>query len=432
MANKKENIACIILAAGKGKRMHSKLPKVLQLVCGRPILGYILDTLKSLKDIKRKIVVVGYEHELVMGFLKGEKDVKAVRQTRLLGTADAVKICRKFIPTSIKHVLVIYADSPLLTAQSLKHLIDLHIKGGAGATLMTSNLKDPGGYGRIVRDNLSRIVKISEEKDLIYGERDIDEINVGASCFNRALLFRHIGKIKANNKNSEYYLTDMVQLFSSIDVKIDSFSLDDTQEAQGVNSKDDLQFINEVMHRRIIQNYLEKGVDIVDPRTTFINGKANIGENTKIYPFTIIENDVKIGNNCAIGPFCHLRPGTVIEDDVEIGNFLEIVRSRVRKGTKAKHFGYLGDANIGKFVNIGAGAVAANFDGSNKNTTKIKDKAFIGSNTVLVAPVSIGKSAITGAGSVVTRNTTVSDKATVVGVPAKVLKQSKSKPKSKK
>jgi len=207
---------------------------------------------------------------------------------------------------------------------------------------------------------------------------------------------------------------------------------DDLQETQGVNSKEDLQMVNEIMRRRITQNYIAKGVNIIDPQSTFINGDVIIGENSVIYPFTIIESNVKIGSNCKVGPFCHLRPGTIIEDEAEVGNFLEIVRSRIQKGTKAKHFGYLGDSNIGKLVNIGAGTVTANYDGKQKNTTKIKDKAFIGSDTVLVAPVSIGKSAVTGAGSIVIKNTVVSDKATIAGIPAKVLKPSKSKLKSKK
>jgi len=432
MSNKKENIACIILAAGKGKRMHSTLPKVLHRVCGRPMLGYALDTIRAIKNIKKKIVVAGYGYNLVKEFLSSEKDIKCVKQRKLLGTADAVKACKKYIPSHIKHVLVLYADSPLLTSATLNHLINLHIKNNAGATLLTANLKDPAGYGRIIRDNLSNVIRISEEKELTYHEKDITEIYVGVSYFDRSLLFRHVEKIKPNNKSKEYYLTDIVQTIFESGVKVEALEADDLQETQGVNSKEDLQMVNEIMRRRITQNYIAKGVNIIDPQSTFINGDVIIGENSVIYPFTIIESNVKIGSNCKVGPFCHLRPGTIIEDEAEVGNFLEIVRSRIQKGTKAKHFGYLGDSNIGKLVNIGAGTVTANYDGKQKNTTKIKDKAFIGSDTVLVAPVSIGKSAVTGAGSIVIKNTVVSDKATIAGIPAKVLKPSKSKLKSKK
>ena len=427
MANKKENFVAIILAAGKGKRMYSKIPKVLQLVCGRPMLDYALDTLGSLKNIKKKIVVAGYGYDSVKEFLKDKKDIKVVKQKKLQGTADAVKACKNFIPQSVSNVLVLYADSPLLTKSTLDQLLSLHVKSNVGATLLTAKLKDPTGYGRIIRGNLSNIVRVSEEDVLGYNEKDIDEINVGATCFNRNLLFRNIGKIKANNKKKEYYLTDIVQVMSTLGIRVESLEIEDQFQAQGVNSREELEVASSVMRRRIVQDNINKGVSIIDPQTTFINGDAIIGEDSIIYPFTIIESDVRIGSNCKVGPFCHLRPGAVIEDDVEIGNFLEVVRTRIKKGAKAKHFAYLGDSSIGKSVNIGAGTVTANFDGEKKSITKIKDKAFIGSNTVLVAPVTIGKSAITGAGSVVIRNTNVSDKTTVIGVPARVLKQTKSK-----
>ena len=416
----KKNLAVIILAAGKGERMKSALPKVLHPLCGREMLAWCLDLARSVRP-KKIVAVLGYKQEAVRKFL--HRDVKTVLQKKLCGTADAVKIALTALKNFKGTILILYADNPLLKKETLSRLLKYHRKNNLDATLLTAWLEKPAGYGRILRDKYNAIRAIVEEKDADDFQKDIKEINTGIACFNKEKLVPALKGIKPNNRKKEYYLTDAIGIIYKRGGLIDAVKLSDTQEALGINSRSDLASANGIMQRRINEALMQQGVTIVDPGSTFISYGTKIGPDTVIYPFTVIEQKVRIGKRCLIGPFIHLREDTRIADDVTAGNFSEIVRSTIGARTFAKHFCYLGDSRLGRAVNIGAGAVTANFDGRKKNITVIKDKAFIGSGTVLVAPVKVGKNAVTGAGSAVVKG--VRDNTVVVGVPAKPLKNKK-------
>jgi len=310
---------------------------------------------------------------------------------------------------------------PLLKRETVNTLLKRHIESRADATLLTAYVKKPKGYGRVLRDKYFTICGIAEEKDADEFQKDIKEINTGIICFNKDSLSSAIKDIRPNNRKREYYLTDIISILYKKGRLIEAVKIEDIQEALGINSRLELAQANKIMQKRINEGLMQKGVTIIDPETTFIGYDAEIGQDSRIYPFTVIESGVKIGKRCSVGPFVHLREGTEFSDEVVVGNFMETVRTKIGKKTWAKHFCYLGDASIGRCVNIGAGTVTANFDGKKKNVTVIKDKAFIGSDTVLVAPVKVGRSAVTGAGSAVIRD--VPDKTVVVGVPARVLKK---------
>jgi len=320
-------------------------------------------------------------------------------------------------------VLILYGDAPLLKPETLKRLLGHHIKNNLDATVLTARMDEPYGYGRILRDKYGNLCGIREEKDADDFEKDIKEVNTGIICFSKKALVDSLARVRAKNRKREYYLTDTLDIIYKKGGLIESVSLKDINEALGINSRSDLSRANTIMQGRINEGLLKQGVSIVDPGSTFIGYGTRIGSDTTIYPFTVIERDVKIGKNCSVGPFAHLKEGTVLQDEVVVGNFIEIVRSRISAKTWAKHFGYIGDSQIGSRVNIGAGSVTANFDGLKKHTTVIGDGAFIGSDTVLVAPVRVGKSAKTGAGSVVTKNNNVPSGVTVAGVPARPLKK---------
>lgn len=410
----------IILAAGRGTRMKSQTPKVLQPICGEPMLGYVLDLAKGLK-LSHTLVVVGHQRELLQPLLD-EYRTKAIHQDRPLGTADAVRRTQNALKKFSGNILILYADQPLLKKDTLKKLIQKHIESSASITILTAHMQDPSGYGRIIRDNYARITAIVEEGEAADEQKRISEINTGIICFKKEALFKAIAKIKPNNVKKEYYLTDAVKIMAQEGLTVESFCLtDDAGQSRGINSRADLAQAQNIMRQRILDYFMAEGVSIVSPDATFIDKDCAIGQDTIIYPFTVIEKGVKIGKFCSIGPFCHLRPGTIIEDRVTIGNFTEVVRSRIAEDTFMKHFSYLGDTVSGKKVNIGCGTVVANFDGKNKQKTVIGDGALIGSDTVLRAPVKIGRYAVTGAGSVVTKD--VKSGEVVAGVPARPLKK---------
>ncbi|MBM3246602.1 MAG: bifunctional UDP-N-acetylglucosamine diphosphorylase/glucosamine-1-phosphate N-acetyltransferase GlmU [Candidatus Omnitrophica bacterium] len=416
----KNNLAVIILAAGRGERMKSALPKVLHPVCGRPMLSYVLDLARGLKASK-VVTVLGHQHQEVKKLMAA--GIKIVVQKRLLGTADAVKAARGALGNFKGALLVLYGDILLLKKETIQGLLKYHRENNLDAAILTATVEKPQGYGRILRDEYSSICGIREEKDADDYEKELKEINTGIICFNKEKLYAALGEIKADNRKKEYYLTDIIRIFYEKGYAIDGVALSDINEALGINSRQELSQADRIMRQRINEKWMQEGVSIIEPAATFISYSAKIGRDTLIYPFTVIENNVKIGKSCSIGPFAHLREGTVIADNVVVGNFLEIVRSRISSKTLIKHFGYLGDARIGRQANIGAGAVTANFDGRQKNITVIKDGAFIGSDTVMVAPVKIGKAAVTAAGAVVLKNKNVPDGQRVAGVPARVLKK---------
>ena len=414
-----KNIASIILAAGEGTRMKSSIPKVLHCICGKPMIQYLLDNAVSL-GIKNNIIVIGHGADLVKERLDS---VKCVKQNKLLGTGDAVLRARDILlkDNKVDNVLVLYGDTPLLTKGTIKKLIDKHLSTKAGCTILTSQLKNPTGYGRIKRLDNNKIIKIIEELDADIYEKAIEEINVGVYCFNKKALFDAIEKIRPDNEKEEYYLTDTIEILSKSNMPVDSVATDDPEEFLGVNTRADLAKAELIMRHRILDNVMRSGVTVTDPDNTYIEENARIGEDTIIYPYTFIENDVKIGAGCSIGPFARVRSGSKVSDNAEIGNFVEIVRSSIGERTKVKHHAYIGDTVIGKDVNVGAGTIVANYDGKTKHKTIIEDNAFIGTGAILIAPVKIGKSAVIGAGAVVTKNKNVPQGKTVVGVPARIL-----------
>ena len=399
--------------------MKSDIPKVLHPICSRPMLEYVLDLVRSLRADKT-VLVLGHKHELVKKLLK--PDVKIAIQRKLLGTADAVKEALRQLKSFKGVVLVLYADNPLLKKETITKLLNYHKENNPAATLLTAQLKNPKGYGRILRDKYSSICGIAEEKDADDFQKGIKEINTGIICFNKTKLESALRYIRPNNRKKEYYLTDVVGLFSKRGDLVDAVKIADINEALGINSRKELAEANKIMQRRIHEQFMKDGISIVDLNTTFISYGTKIGEDSTIYPFTVIERNVRIGKRCSVGPFAHLRGSVQLDNDVSVGNFGEIVRSRISSKTKAKHFCYIGDTRIGKQVNIGAGTVTANYSHGKKNLTVIGDGAFIGSDTILVAPVKVGKKAITGAGSVVTKKKNIKAGTTVVGVPAKPLK----------
>jgi len=415
-----KNIAVIILAAGKSTRMNSGTPKVLHPICGRPMLGYVLDLVYSLKP-GVAIAVLGHQHEEVRKQIPDW--IKVALQKRLLGTADAVRTALPHLKNFQGSVLVLYADNPLLKKETIEQLLKQHMANNLDATLLCAHLEKPSGYGRVLRDKYANVSAVLEEKDADEVVKEIKEINTGIMCFKKKSLAHALKYVRRNNRKKEYYLTDTIGILYKKGLWVDALKLEDCQEALGINSRLELARAHAIMQKRLNEEYMRKGVTILDSDSTFISYGTRIGEDCVIYPFTVIERDVKIGRRCKIGPFAHLRPGTVLLDDVGVGNFIEIVRSKIFPRSKAKHFGYIGDAQIGRFVNIGAGTVTANYDGKSKNKTLIKDHAFIGSDTVIVAPVTIGKGAKTGAGSVLVKHRNVSDGSVVVGIPARELKR---------
>jgi len=414
----KKDIAVIILAAGKSTRMKSDVPKVMHKLCARPMLGYVLDLVTSLKP-KQMVAVLGFKQELVRKIIP--KGVKIAIQKKLIGTADAVKAGLSALKGFKGTVLVLYGDNPLLKKDTLKKLLDYHIKNDVDATLLTAQLKKPAGYGRVIRDKYFSICGIVEEKDADEVEKDIREINTGIMAFKKEILENNLKHIRPNNRKKEYYLTDIIGILAKKGCLVDAVRAEDVQEALGINTGAELGGANYIMQKRINDKFMQEGVTIIDPATTFISFGTKIGQGSVIYPFTVIERDVKIGKRCSVGPFAHLRESVRLGNDVTAGNFIEMVRARIGAKTFVKHFSYIGDSSLGASVNIGAGTVTANFDGLKKNYTIIKDKVNIGSDTIIVAPARIGRSATTGAGSVVTKN--VPDKAVVAGVPARILRK---------
>ncbi|MFH0826823.1 MAG: NTP transferase domain-containing protein [Candidatus Omnitrophota bacterium] len=415
-----KNIAVVILAAGKSTRMKSKTPKVLHPICGRPMLLYVLDLVRSLRP-GVAIAVLGHQHEEVRKQIPA--GIKVALQKRLLGTGDAVKTALPYLKNFQGSVLVLYADNPLLKKETIIKLLKHHAANSLDATLLSAHLEKPSGYGRVLRDKYANVSGIMEEKDADDVVRDIKEINTGIMCFKKKSLAYTLKHVTPNNRKKEYYLTDTIGILYKKGLWVDALKLEDSQEALGINSRLELAEASAIMQKRLNEEFMRKGVTILDPDSASISYGTKIGEDCVIYPFTVIERDVKIGRRCKIGPFAHLRPGTELKDDVDVGNFIEIVRSKIFPKSKAKHFGYIGDAQIGRYVNIGAGTVTANYDGKSKNKTLIKDRAFIGSDTVMVAPVRIGKGAKTGAGSVLVKRRNVPDGKVVVGVPARELKR---------
>lgn len=402
--------------------MNSDLPKVLHVVCGKPIIHYVIEVARSIGSLKI-FAVLGYHSDVVKDALPA--DISVVIQKKLLGTADAIRSAEKPFQSFKGDVLILSGDTPLLESSTIKSVLTKHRNSKSVCTFLTAEVERHAGYGRIIRNPQGHVLAIREEKDADGEEKRISEINVGVYCFDSSTLFKLLKKIKINPNKKEYYLTDVIALMAQSGQKIETVKVDDHQQGYGINNKLDLAFAESVLRKKILNDFMLQGVTIIDPQNTYIDREVTIGRDTVIYPFSVIENEVKIGSGCKIGPFCHLRPGSKIADTVEIGNFTEISRTEIGSGTFVKHFSFLGDAKLGSRVNIGAGTVTANFDGVNKHLTTIKDDAFIGSDSILVAPVQIGKKSATGAGAVLPKGLKVPDGEVAVGIPARVTSRRK-------
>ena len=424
----------IILAAGNGKRMLGSSPKVLLPIGGKPMAQHILDTVLSIEK-SRSILVVGNQAKEVKNSLQFKRNTKIVKQRRQLGTAHAVKTAlTQLRPSSV--TVVLYGDVPLIESKTIKKLIKEATKGSLA--ILTFKKDHPQGYGRVVRGARNQVEAIIEEKDATKEEKSINEVNSGILAIKSTLIKKLLPEIKNNNAANEYYLTDIVSLSKNQGIKVKPLLLEDPDEALGANTPLELQDLERACQRIRAKKLVNSGVNIADidridsrgsltvGRGSFIDvnnvfeGRVEIGKNTKIGPncyikdsvigngvalkaSTVIE-DSRVGDLCKLGPFARIRGGTEIEGNAELGNFVEANRSKIGTESKAKHLTYLGDSNLGRKVNIGAGTITCNYDGKNKHKTKLDDEAFIGSNTSLVAPVKVGKEASTGAGSVITKN----------------------------
>lgn len=417
------NTIAVILAAGLGTRMKSDVPKVLHDILGKPIIRHIIDSLKA-AGLTEIVTVAGYGGSSLKD---AAADTKIVLQRQLSGSADAVNTAKSKIGKYSGDVLVICGDTPLIRTDTIKKLLEKHKASGAALTVLTAKLKDPTGYGRIVRQDNGMVSRIVEEVDAGLYEEVINEINVGTYCFKADSLFQALAEVKADNPKKEYFLTDTIGILHKKGAKIESLISEDPAEAVGINSRKDLAEATAILKNRILDEIMALGVTIEDTATTTVYPGVKIGRDSVIRPNTVIESGVEIGRRCHIGPFARIRSGVWLGDNVEVGNFVELVRTRLGDNTKVKHHAYLGDTITGKCVNVGAGTITANYDGRKKNRTIIEDGAFIGVNSVLIAPVRISAFATVGAGCVVPKNHNVPKGATVVGVPARIFKARRGK-----
>lgn len=412
-----DTVRAVVLAAGRGVRMKSEKAKVLHGLLGRPLIHHVLRSLRS-AGVKDIVVVVGHQEDAVKK--ASGAGVAFARQAEQKGTGHAALSAEKSLKGYHGLVFVVAGDAPLITPETLKAMVAAHREAGAAATVLTCCIDDPSGYGRITRDESGAFLGIVEDGDATEKQKEIQEVNSGAYVFDSKDLFRALKEVKANPKKGEIYLTDALRVLMNHQRPVMTHRAADPAEVYGINSRRDLVAATNFLRWRILERHMDNGVTIVDPSTTFIEEDVTIGADTVVLPYTVIEHDVTIGRGCEVGPFSHLRPGAVLDDGAEVGNFVEVKKSRLGPHSKAKHLAYLGDATLGSGVNIGAGTITANYDGKHKHATVIGDGAHIGSNSVLVAPVKLGKNVTTGAGAVVLRD--VADGDTVVGVPARSLR----------
>lgn len=429
----KEAVA-LILAAGKGTRMKSRLPKVLHRVGGLPMAEQVLLTVQR-AGTTRQIMVIGFGAEAVREYF-GDR-AEFVVQEEQLGTGHAVMQAAPLLGSLEGTVVITCGDTPLVTADTFAAMMAFHEKEGAAATILTARMENPTGYGRIIRDEKGQVVKIVEQKDGNPSELAVKEINTGIYCFDIQQLLQALKEINNENAQGEYYLTDAIGILVSKEEKVAAYVTEDSEQTLGVNSRVQLAEAERILRRRIAQHWMEEGVTLIDPDTTYIGTEVEIGQDTIIHGGTILEGKTVIGKGCEIGPytrlcqvtvgddthihmsyahdcvvknhaeigpFVHLRPDTVIGDKVKIGNFVEVKNSIVGEGTKFPHLSYIGDSDVGAGVNMGCGTITVNYDGKKKHRTTICDHAFIGCNSNLVAPVTVEPYAYVGAGTTVTKD----------------------------
>jgi bifunctional UDP-N-acetylglucosamine pyrophosphorylase/glucosamine-1-phosphate N-acetyltransferase len=408
----------IILAAGHGKRMKSDKAKVLHEVCGRPMIHYVVDAAWE-AGAKSIVVVVGAGADQVRAALADEPNVVFVEQERQLGTGDAVLSCRQLLKNYQGPAWVLVGDEPLIRPEPLADLLARRENEHVSCLLGTAVVPDPTGFGRILRDSAGRFLRIVEQRDCTPEEIAIREVNPSCYVFELPGLWDALERLDTSNAQGEYYLTDAPALLQAMGRKVIAIPVLEPDDILGVNTRRHLAQAHAIMQERIVERLLNEGVSVVDPRNTYIDGRATIGRDTVIYPFSVISGTVTIGERCRIGPFAHLRDGTELGDGVEVGAFVETTRTRLDDHVHAHHLAYLGDSHIGPGTNVGAGTITANYDGKAKHQTEIGANAFLGSGSILIAPARIGEGAVVGAGAVVLKNTSVEPGKTVVGVPAR-------------
>ncbi len=396
-----EFVMTVIMAAGKGTRMKSKKSKLVHKIYDKELVKRVAELAKNVGS-DEIIAVVGHLKEQVKEVLGNS--VKYVYQEELLGTGHAVLQAKKYLEGKQGKVIILYGDVPIIRKETLQNLVIKSFKNKEYATLLTAIYDNPTGYGRIIRDEGGNIKAIVEEKDANMFEKEIKEINSGIYCFDIQELLYALELIKPNNAQGEYYLTDVIKIMNDKGLKTGALIVEDNSEILGVNDRAQLELLTRVLRMRINAEHMRNGVTIEDSNSTNIHDDVQIGVDTVIHPNTIIKSGVKIGENCEIGPNAYIREGCEIGDNVKIGSFVEIKNAKIGDRTKVPHFIYLGDTEIGKDGNVGCGTITCNYDGKNKNKTKIGDRAFIGSNVNLVAPVTLGDDVLIAAGSTITED----------------------------
>jgi len=428
-----QGLTTVILAAGEGKRMRSRQPKVLHELCGRPLISYCLRLARTVGD--RIVLVVGPDADGVRA--QTGEGVAIVEQRERLGTGHAVLQARADCEGIAGPILVLPSDVPLLSVETIERLVSHHATTGAAATVLTAIVDRPNGYGRVLRQG-GRVKRIVEDRDATDDEKKVTEINTSVYCFDARRLWPALERVRPENDQGEYYLTDVIALLGKAGGRIEAIAVEDPEEALGVNDRKQLAALAAIQRRRILDRHMLAGVTILDPATTYIDDTVTIGADTVVYPHVIIEVASEIGSDCVIGagchiramkigdrvqlkpycvmaesviedeailgPFCHLRPRAHIGPQAHVGNFVELKKTRMGRGSKANHLAYLGDTTIGERVNIGAGAITCNYDGFKKHDTTIGDDVFVGTNSSLVAPITIGEGAYIGAGSTITKD----------------------------
>ncbi len=428
--------AALILAAGKGTRMRSNLCKVLHPVAGRAMILYVLDAVKD-AGFETVVTVVGHQSEEVKKTLAG-RETKFAMQDPQLGTGHAVASARNQLEHFDGHILVLCGDIPLIQTETIRAFIRFHEEHSSNITVMTTFLDNPKGYGRIIRNGSHTVTRIVEDRDAQEEEKNIQEINTGVYLVNARLLYSLLERIRPDNAQAEYYLTDVVAEAFKDDVRVYGYVLTNSVEATGVNSRSELARVSSVIWNRTRQDLMDSGVTLLDPGAVYIDSRAHVGGDTVIHPGVTISGESEIGTECiiesgvyiidskvgkrvhilqgsrlnratvlddsSIGPMAHLRPEAQIGRDAKVGNFVEVKKTVFGDGSKAAHLTYLGDSFVGKNVNIGCGTITCNYDGKRKHRTVIGDRCFIGSDVQFVAPVEIGEGTVIGAGSTITRD----------------------------
>ncbi|MGQ0793435.1 MAG: bifunctional UDP-N-acetylglucosamine diphosphorylase/glucosamine-1-phosphate N-acetyltransferase GlmU [Deltaproteobacteria bacterium] len=430
------DIAVIILAAGMGKRMRSDLPKVLHPVLRRPMLCFVIEAVMEISP-SRVIAVVGHQAEKIKASINSA-EIEYALQAQQLGTGHAALCAFEHLRDFHGDVIILNGDFPLITSGTLRELIESHRQHGAAVSLISADFENPSGYGRVIRKSDGGVLGIVEQRDATADELAVREINSGAYCVRSDFLWRALQSIGTNNDQKEYYLTDIVKVAAQRGERVLAHRASDAVEVQGVNSREELALVEAEMRKRVNKRLMLMGVSIIDPAATYISPEASIGADTVIYPNTYIYGRTSIGRGCSVGPsawiedseigdevsvnfscfivktviedrvsvgpFAHLRPEAKLLSGAKIGNFVEIKKSTIGRGSKVPHLSYVGDATLGERVNIGAGTITCNYDGVNKHQTLIGDDVFIGSDTMLVAPLKVGSGSTTAAGSTITKD----------------------------